>query len=199
MSSVHDVDIRQALKAKLETLYQDDPDTLILDELGLFQGATRVDVAVINGEITGYEIKSDRDTLARLPAQVDLYSRILDRAILVVGPSHLEAVTTIVPNWWGIQEAVVVDESVVLVTHREPAVNPNVDPYALVQLLWRSEALEVLEELGLDRGLRSKPRHILWNTLVDHLPIDDLRAKVRSRMKSRKNWRAGRQRRPGDD
>lgn len=186
---MHDSDIRKALKAHLKTLYQDSPDTLILDELCLFQGATRVDVAVIDHEIIGYEIKSDQDTLARLPAQAELYNRVLDRVVLVVGSSHLDRVVSMVPDWWGIQEAIPANDSVMLVVRREPGVNPGVDPNALVQLLWRDEALAILEELGLDRGLRSKSRPAIWNALVEHMTLDELKAAVRSRMKSRPTWR----------
>jgi hypothetical protein len=39
---------------------------LVLDELGIDHGRQRADIAVINGRMTGYEIKSDRDTLAPL-------------------------------------------------------------------------------------------------------------------------------------
>jgi hypothetical protein len=49
----------------------------MLDEFGLEHGEVRVDVAVINGELHGYEIKSERDTLERLPRQVKAYSAVL--------------------------------------------------------------------------------------------------------------------------
>jgi hypothetical protein len=55
---------------------------------GLDHGQVFVDVAVINGEIHGYELKSERDTLERLPRQVEVYSAVLGRATLVVGASY---------------------------------------------------------------------------------------------------------------
>lgn len=195
---MHDSDIRQVLKRNLQKLHQAEPDTLVVDELGLHQGATRVDVAVVNGELIGYEIKSDQDTLVRLPTQVDLYSRILDRAVVVVGTNHLDAVSSMVPPWWGINEATYDDGQVTLVQRREPFPNPGVDPHSLVRLLWRAEAIAVLEEVGGAKGLRSKPRQVLWDVLVDSFQLDDLRAIVRGRLKARTNWRSGRKQTLGD-
>ena len=44
-------------------------DTIVLDELGLCHGDVRIDVASVNGELSGYEIKRHADTLARRPKQ----------------------------------------------------------------------------------------------------------------------------------
>jgi len=48
------------------------PDTLVIDELGLVQAKSRIDVAVINGYIHVYKIKSARQTLSRLDKQLDI-------------------------------------------------------------------------------------------------------------------------------
>src|SRR5687768_7337045 len=53
---MRDRDIRVALWCRLEAEHSDDPDTLMLDELSLWHGSTRIDLAVINGEIQGYEV-----------------------------------------------------------------------------------------------------------------------------------------------
>ena len=61
-----DLDIRSALHAKRLRRLKAKPDTLVIDELGLAHASSRIDVAVINGCIHGYEIKSAKDTLDRL-------------------------------------------------------------------------------------------------------------------------------------
>jgi hypothetical protein len=98
-----DIHIRTALKSKLLSHYAKDPSTLIVDELGLRHGAARVDVAVINGVIHGFELKSDCDTLKRLPSQIKVYNSVLDRITLVVGNRHLKDSINLVPKWWGIK------------------------------------------------------------------------------------------------
>lgn len=67
----------------------------------LARGACRVDVCVINGHLHGYEIKSDVDTLRRLPLQQQFYSDVLDKATIVVGQRHLDHALETLPAWWG--------------------------------------------------------------------------------------------------
>ena len=52
------------------------PGTLFVNELGLNHGRFRADIAVMNGKLVGYEIKTDQDTLVRLPAQIDGYNEV---------------------------------------------------------------------------------------------------------------------------
>lgn len=94
---MHDADLRQALHRRLARQHRDDPhDTRILDEFGIC-GQVRVDVAVVNGALTGYELKSARDTLKRLPRQADYYSRVLDYAHIVVADTHAAHALQMVP------------------------------------------------------------------------------------------------------
>lgn len=48
-------------------------ERLVVEELGLFHGASRVDLAVVGRSLHGYEIKSDRDSLDRLEQQAADY------------------------------------------------------------------------------------------------------------------------------
>ena len=72
--STTDHQIRTALRRHLLQQHIDNHDTLILDELGVRHGTARIDIVVINGVMHGYEIKSDRDTLNRLPEKIRLSS-----------------------------------------------------------------------------------------------------------------------------
>jgi hypothetical protein len=186
-----DSDIRQAILLKLELEYSSDPDTLIIEELGLCQGEARVDIAVVNGSIHGFEIKSDQDTLKRLPNQVEIYSRSLDSVTLVVGNRHLAQSLKVVPKWWGVIVAKENSGQIHLNMRRKGKSNPCLEPYAVVQLVWRDEAFEALKELGLHGGLRNKSRTILWKKLTELLPIEELNALVGNILKSRENWRSG--------
>lgn len=192
------MDIRRALHEMLRAQHAGEPDTLILDELGLCQGVSRVDVAVINGAITGYEIKSEHDTLARLPIQAEVYNRTLDYVGIVVDRRHLDQVVQIVPEWWSLYEARLEDGKVVIYTHRTGRENPGVDPMSVVQLLWRDEVMAALKERELDKGMLNKPRRALWSKLVANVDADELKAVVRNALKSRKGWRVAEARTSGD-
>ena len=60
---MRDVDVRQSLRRALSAEHAGDAGTLIIEELGLCQHDSRIDVAAVNGELNGFEIKSDSDTL----------------------------------------------------------------------------------------------------------------------------------------
>jgi hypothetical protein len=190
-----DIEIRKILKARLLAAFREDPETLILEELGLRHGATRVDMVVVNGSLHGFEIKSDRDTLKRLPRQAKMYSEILDYVTLVVGQRHAVKAKPTVPNWWGIQVADRdQDGKVRLQEERQPLENPAPDKLAIAKLLWRDEAIMLLEELGAADGIRSKPRRVVYARLAEVIPIDALRFRVRHQLRSRTDWRSGERR-----
>src|SRR6202035_2111641 len=104
-----DKSIRVALKQALRDAHRQTPQTRIIEELGITHGAARVDIAVVNGSIHGYELKSDLDTLYRLPEQMRIYNSVLDQMTLVVGKNHLHEAINTIPEWWGITVAKVID------------------------------------------------------------------------------------------
>jgi len=186
---MRDVDVRRALCAQLNDEHGGEDDTLILNELGLC-GEVRVDVAVVNGALSGFELKSARDTLRRLPQQVNTYSRVLDYATLVVAENHRDHAVALLPDWWGVYIAREDDVTTVLGVERESRRNESVDAMSLAQLLWRDEALEELDQRDAARGVRSKPRWQVWQRLATVVEIDELRDVVRARLKARREWRA---------
>jgi len=186
---MRDIDIRRRLRMD-ERLHPSEPDTRIVEELGLCQGVSRVDLAVVNGTIHGYEIKSDRDTLARLPGQSEIYSRVLDYVTIVTAPAHADNVRKVVPEWWGIWAAAENEGGIRLEALRNSVQNPGVNPFALAQLLWRDEALQALIDRGLAAGIRSKSRREIWERLASELTLDELGNTVRECIKSRgADWR----------
>ena len=80
-------EIRAGLKGWIaETL---GPHSAIIDELAIKHGKYRVDLCAITDRLHGYEIKSDQDTLKRLPAQSKHFSLVFHRMTLVIGPGLL--------------------------------------------------------------------------------------------------------------
>ncbi len=189
---MNDRDIRAVLKYELLRRYTNDKDTLVLEELGLRHGAVRIDLVVVNDRIHGYEIKSDRDSLRRLPDQIRIYSSVMDRVTLVVGYRHAYGALRMVPEWWGVKLAEKKKGSgaIVLSDARSPRDNPGVDLNSVVALLWRNEALSILEEMESAKGIRSKTRTDIYRRLVEVSKPEYLRAKIRQQLKSREGWRA---------
>lgn len=188
---MRDGDIRRELDILLRRQHADDPHTLIRHEVGLCAGERRIDLALLNGEISGYEIKSDEDTLLRLLGQAEVYGRVLDRVTLVTTARHSEKSMGLVPPWWGILVARQELGRIAFETVREPNINTRLDAFSLAQLLWRSEALEELRIRNLSKGLAKKARHYIWVALAQAVPTQELRDLVRERVKVRPEWSGG--------
>jgi hypothetical protein len=186
---LRDADIRAALHTRLAGEHAGDENTLVVDEMGLCCGAARVDVAVVNGVLHGYEIKSEADRLDRLAKQQEAYGAVFDAVTLVTCRNHLTKARAAVPGWWGLETARVVDGQVELRRIRKPRPNRDVQPASVAALLWRDEALAILERHQAARGLRSKPRRVLEGALASHLPLATLTAEVRSALRARDGWR----------
>ncbi len=177
--------IRLALRERLAVEHARHADTVLIEELGLLRGQVRLDIAVVNGLLHGYEIKSDRDSLRRLDAQVDVYNKVLDRATLVVGDRLLQSAAEFVPEWWGVLHARSTPSGLQLRLVRRPRKNPRRDPRALVELLWSEHAMELLEQRNAARGVRGKPRRVVWERVCDHFSIEEIGAAVRTKLKAR--------------
>jgi len=189
----NDEDIRVALVDLLTQHYKKYSHPFkIVDELGVSHGATRIDIAVVNGFMHGYEIKSDRDTLERLPEQVSSFSKVFDKVTLVVGRAHILPALEVIPEWWGVEVAVAdTNKHVEFRTVREAEQNPAQESVAIAQLLWREEALRILEQKEAATGLRSKPRATIYQQLAQILDIEALKDEVRTTLlNSRQGWRS---------
>jgi len=178
----NDPDVRALLREYLENIHAG-TGTVLLEELGLCQGDVRVDVAAVNGELSGFEIKSPSDTLARWPNQCRIYSKVVDRAWLVAPMKTLKAAA--VPAWWGQIAIFELDDRLALRVVKDADPNPSLDPLSLAKLLWRDEALEVLMNVGRARGVMTKSRTHVWKKVIQSVEIDDLRAAVRAALKRR--------------
>jgi hypothetical protein len=193
ITATNDAIIRSALKKKLENRHAKDRKVRIIEELGIRHGTARIDIAVVDGIMHGYEIKSDRDTLERLPEQMTEFNAVFDQVTLVVGKQHLYQAIHLIPDWWGITIAKInARGQVVLQTIRKPEDNKKQDKVSIARLLWREEALRILEEYDQADGIRSKPREFVYKRLADVLEIETLKERVRKTLLVlREDWRFG--------
>lgn len=187
----NDAIVREHLKLRLKEQHKYDKKVRTFDELGVSHGDVRVDMAVVNGIFHGYEIKSDLDTLHRLPRQSEAYSEVFDRMTVVVGKEHVLDTLSIVPDWWGVIVARYdEDEQKVIFNEiRDADNNPSLRAVSLARVLWRDEALCILEQNNADHGVRSASREAIYERLADTLPIDYLRNAVRDALFYRPSWR----------
>lgn len=187
---LRDHEIRSAAHATLLGRARACPNTIVIDELGLDHGASRVDIAVINGHIRGVEIKADADVLDRLPGQVAAYGAVVDRATLIAALRHIEKAISLLPDWWGVMSAERRPSGKIHFRIVRPErANRGVDPLTLARLLWRPEAAAILRELGASEKMLRQPREELYCALVAALPKRVLAERVRHTLKVREVWR----------
>lgn len=186
---MRDSDVRSAVLEELAAAHADDARTVIVEEMGIWNGSVRVDIAVINGEMHGFELKSARDTLGRLGQQSELYNMVFDRVTLVMAESHVEKALPLIECWWGVIVATMTASGKCRISEERPAMaNPSVDPLQLARLLWNDERRALLAKHDLLKGFKSKPSEHLSRRLAESLPLSTLAHEVRETLKRRPGW-----------
>ena len=173
--------VRAALREYLLKTRKQQPTSV--DEFWVPQSHERADLALIGRELCGYEIKTERDTLRRLPRQAAAYGRVFDRCTVVTAPRHTKAAVGLLPEWWGVVE-VSVNGHVAFEQIRPARQNSDLDPETLVRLLWRSEVQSALVRLGVAVPA-SATRGTMWRLLLARAEIPELRGVVRFALRRR--------------
>jgi hypothetical protein len=185
-----DTEIRSALHAKRLRRVKADPEAIVIDELGLAHAKSRIDVAVINGCIHGYEIKSAKDTLDRLAAQIDVYRQTLQKLTIVAASKHVAGVMSDAPEWCGVIAAEQGPRrGINFHAVRNAAVNPDIDLVMVAHLLWRDEVIELLTGIGYPRKDLRRPRKQLYKMLCEAMTLPEITASIRGFMAQRQTWR----------
>jgi hypothetical protein len=180
---LRDCDIRRPLHSWLLRKHSGEPDTVVLHEFKMPRPSARIDIAVVNGELTGFEIKSDADTLSRLPRQVAAYNRVFDRVSIVVPERHASSVSLFVPDWWGVIILRARGRGISFDQVQPPRLNPQPDTAALLHALTRSELLGISSAQPNMRRLRKDD--LVGRTINQADSTTALREAVRRVLKER--------------
>lgn len=179
----------QAVRNALRSHLFSGPDIReMIEEFWVPRSNERADLVVIGDTLDGFEIKTERDTLRRLPRQAVAYARVFDRCTAVVAEKHQDAAIGLLPEWWGVV-GIHTEASIVFVRVRPPKANPSIDTEIVVRLLWRDEAMSALLHLGRRPDQRSS-RSSLWQELLESASRVQLQTIVRQAMIDRDPGRA---------
>lgn len=182
----NDADLRQAARIYLRDLAPE--GVRVVEEMCLDRGTVRVDLALLTAPLLGVELKSDRDTLARLPAQMKHYNAVFGRMVLIVGAKHVEKALALIPEWWTLLIARHDGDGVTLEIARDGRDNPNLSVKAVSDLLWRDETLALLTSRGLDKGWRTKRVAQLRRRLRENVAADVIVSAVSETLAARAGW-----------
>lgn len=101
-----------------------DSKSIIINELTIDSFSRRADLVVIKNEkMIAYEIKSDADSLNRLPGQLDKYLEYFDKVIVVTTSKHtlniLKSINEKIEVWEIIDDKVIVKKKRKVTASRE--------------------------------------------------------------------------------
>lgn len=177
--------LRAATTELLSRRLREGEDVLV-DELLMPDARSRIDLAMVNGHVEAFELKSDHDTLRRLPQQCENLRFYFDRLTIVCTSKHLQGSERLIPTWWGLIEAVRTSKGIGFKRHRQARSNPDMDLVAQLALLWRED----LEKLARDMkkapekpGSMTKPELCRWIANASPGPV--FMRRVRSALKNR--------------
>lgn len=108
-------------------------------------GACKADLAILNGTATVYEIKSERDSLARLANQISNYQKVFAKIYVIAGEGHVRDVIESTPA----------DVGVMCLTRRHQITRireatdraDRVCPVTIFESLRSTEARAILQDL----------------------------------------------------
>lgn len=180
--------IRQLLKDTELQHFFNDSNSKVVEELSLPVAKARIDVAVINGSLHGYEIKSASDTLQRLPSQIEAYTKVFDYLSIVTENKYEERILDFIAPWIGL---IVCNDKKGIKTIkqvRKPKLNKEKQGFFIAKLLWREELIDILFKHQIP--FRKKDRNwLLCEALSSSLDIDDVSFIVRDKLKKRADWK----------
>ena len=186
--SLRDRDIREPLHYWLQARYADSPNTEILHELKMPHPSARIDVAVVNGELTGYEIKSDVDTLSRLEQLEPAFSAVFDRVSIVTTARRLRATECRVPDWWGILIASDAVGGVKFICKRRARKNKSAGVANLLYVLTRPELMEIARKSGAQSGYSKMRQAQLIDAIICSGSKPQIRAITRDILRRRPSF-----------
>ena len=185
------IDIRLALRGWIVERFKINQNDLLIDELGFsnkdpnstIDSSFRADLALANGRLVGFEIKSEKDNLKRWITQMDAYLNVFDEVWLCVHGKHLESALTITPKTIGI---IVVDNYESLALVRSAKKQSSNNAYDLSGLLWRDELNDLASQHKIQIRSRTTKNEVR-EILAKNLDIEIIREFVLKQLKIRKS------------
>lgn len=158
-------------------------DAVLINEMVYANWSRRADLAVANGHLHAFEIKSDFDSLRRLEGQIAIYLERFDKLTVVVAPKYLSQVLEMTPSqvavWCVLEEATGVRIKIVRIGKKGKVENRDV----LIDYLRRDELYSFLLTHGAHVRKVDSRSHLVG--LARKQPLAKLRAYVLHALKER--------------
>lgn len=154
--------------------------SVMLTELRV--GSNKADCVIVNGNTVCYEIKTEFDTLKRLPEQVSTYLKVFEKVNVICAENHIKNVISIVPENVGIIKLTAKNS---LKEIRKASYNQtDIDRDLMISSLRKSEYVFIAENLS-DGSLTSTNMDVFSDCLniFNQSNDEDLRKLYRTALK----------------
>ncbi len=143
-------DIKAIMIDRLIEKGQIDGDAVLINELFVGNFKRRVDLALANGKLQAFEIKSDLDSLYRLAGQMETYCKYFDKVTLVCSQKFTEKAKVIIPDRVEIIEVRKSLNGSKVKTIRRGKTIPTSDRYSILSFLDKRAIVRVLKNFNID-------------------------------------------------
>lgn len=149
-------------------------------------GSSKADLVILNGTATAYEIKSDRDSLARLSSQIENYRKVFSKIYVIAGEAHIDELVSATPRDIGIMSLARWDR---IHTVREAEdLSASLCAITIFESLRASEAKEVLSNLNV--SISDAPNtmiHAMMRKCFEQLSAVEVQASMVQTLKRTRN------------
>lgn len=177
------------IKNALRVRFAMKPRLSIVEELPVCGHSARADFVTIGKTLSGYEIKSDRDSLTRLADQIKYYDQVFELSSIVAAERHIKSVRQILPAHWGVIR-ISNSASQQFETLQEPTLSPNLCGTSILELLWTDELLSIVANQGWTGVRKSWGREKLRTFIAARSTPQQAIQFAIVEMKLRQHWRA---------
>lgn len=160
-----------------------DACSVLISELNIDHFQRRADLVLANGRLSAFEIKSERDSLDRLPGQMEVYCRNFESVTVVSSPKFTKKVRQLVPPHVGLWEVSQSDGEVPQVHIIRQGKFRRISIETALAFLTVDDLKRLISKESLRRP--EKPWRPLLLDAVRTLPAERLRAEARAALKRR--------------
>jgi len=146
----------------------------IIEELPVHNGNAIADLVALYNEPHCFEIKGSNDKIARALKQGNYYNTSFNKVTLVTTSKQARAAINTLPKWWGIIAVDRENDRISFRYIRGAKTNKLQDKPLSLQLLWRSEMLDVAESNEIILKPKNANRSEVANSISKHLTKDKI-------------------------
>lgn len=158
-----------------------DESSVLVSELTVDNWTHRTDLVLANGRLCGFELKSERDSLSRLPAQIKSFSRHFEKFVLVVAKKFEKRALELIKESNGVGLWIASNNGEITEKIRPRA--KSISPEASISLITATELRRFLTANGI-KYQKASHRSDLVN-LAKKLPPNVLADGARTAIKTR--------------